>query len=245
MYISLFILIMTGKMKMDRRKFIVSAAGVIAASSASENLLESLAAQQPGNRPNILLINTDDQPSWWVGAYGNKDIHTPNMDRLAREGMLFRTCVTVPVCSPSRAMLLTGRYNNQVGIDDFINNDEAVGLPSALFHDRVAAAFGILHDRLFPAIETPFQPGHVSSKGLDLVRHFLQGTVAVDNNAAAGKEIPDAFLDILVAHGQGQPFLVLAVRLLARLLRSNLELQSIRVVPNTFRQVKFSSNIPL
>jgi len=52
------------------------------------------------------------------------------MDRLAEEGMLFQTAVTTPVCSPSRALLLTGRYNNQVGIDDFINNDEEVGLPS-------------------------------------------------------------------------------------------------------------------
>ena len=87
-------------------------------------------AQESSRQPNILLINTDDQPSWWVGVYGNSDIHTPNMDRLAAEGMLFETAVTAPVCSPSRALLLTGRYNNQVGIDDFINNDEKVGLPS-------------------------------------------------------------------------------------------------------------------
>jgi choline-sulfatase len=87
-------------------------------------------ARSANDRPNILLVNTDDQPSWWVGAYGNTDVHTPTIDRLAAEGMLFKTAVTVPVCSPSRAMLLTGRYNNQVGIDDFINPDEAVGLPN-------------------------------------------------------------------------------------------------------------------
>jgi choline-sulfatase len=93
-------------------------------------LTGAASGRSAGERPNILLINTDDQPSWWVGAYGNTDVHTPTIDRLAREGMLFRTAVTVPVCSPSRAMLLTGRYNNQVGIDDFINPDEVIGLPS-------------------------------------------------------------------------------------------------------------------
>jgi choline-sulfatase len=92
-------------------------------------LAASASAQAP-RRPNIVLVNTDDQPSWWVGAYGNREIHTPNLDRLAKEGMLFKTAVSVPVCSPSRAMLLTGRYNNQVGIDDFINDDEIVGLPN-------------------------------------------------------------------------------------------------------------------
>ena len=86
--------------------------------------------QREDRRPNILLINTDDQPSWWVGVYGNTEIHTPVMDKMAAEGMLFETAVTTPVCSPSRALLLTGRYNHQVGIDDFINNDEDTGLPS-------------------------------------------------------------------------------------------------------------------
>ena len=45
--------------------------------------------QREDRRPNILLINTDDQPSWWVGVYGNPEIHTPVMDKMAAEGMLF------------------------------------------------------------------------------------------------------------------------------------------------------------
>src|SRR5688572_31159673 len=97
-------------------------------------LLAVLAAPafgQAPRRPNIVLVNTDDQPSWWVGAYGNTDVHTPNMDRLAKEGMLFKTAVSVPVCSASRAMLMTGRYNHQVGIDDFIDDAEVIGMPNA------------------------------------------------------------------------------------------------------------------
>ena len=117
-------------MKIDRRKFLSASMGFLAGAAAPGIIGEEIHARQSSKRPNIVLINTDDQPSWWVGVYGNQDIHTPNMDLLAKEGMLFNTAVTTPVCSPSRAMLLTGRYNNQVGIDDFINNDEVTGLPS-------------------------------------------------------------------------------------------------------------------
>ena len=130
-------------MSMDRRKFLAAVMTALAGSAVPVSLAGETNPGQPGKRPNIILINTDDQPSWWVGAYGNEDIHTPNMDKLAEQGMLFETAVTTPVCSPSRAMLLTGRYNNQVGIDDFINKDEAVGLPSgSITFARVLANAG-------------------------------------------------------------------------------------------------------
>lgn len=71
--------------------------------------------------PNILFIYTDDQANWAVGAYGNPDAHTPNIDRLASEGALFeRAFVTTPVCSPARAGLLTGQHSFRTGITDFI-----------------------------------------------------------------------------------------------------------------------------
>ena len=74
----------------------------------------------PGERPNVLLIYTDDHAQWAVGAYGNKDVHTPNIDRLAAQGMRFTQGFTKPVCSPSRAMLLTGQYSHRLGIPDYI-----------------------------------------------------------------------------------------------------------------------------
>lgn len=83
--------------------------------------------------PNVLVIFTDDHGQWAVGAYGNEDVHTPNMDRLAAEGMRFTRGFTKPVCSPSRAMLLTGLYSHRVGIPDFIPHGNPVvsgnGLP--------------------------------------------------------------------------------------------------------------------
>lgn len=85
-------------------------------------------AHAEGAKPNILFIYTDDQARWSVGAYGNRECVTPNMDRLAREGMLFTQAYTKPVCSPSRATLLTGRYSHRVGVHDFIQRDILNGL---------------------------------------------------------------------------------------------------------------------
>ncbi|HEY6738356.1 MAG TPA: sulfatase-like hydrolase/transferase [Actinopolymorphaceae bacterium] len=68
-------------------------------------------------RPNILLICTDQQRFDAVRAYDNPEIHTPNLDRLAAEGVLFENCyVQNPVCGPSRASLMTGRYVHSHGL---------------------------------------------------------------------------------------------------------------------------------
>lgn len=68
-------------------------------------------------RPNILLIYTDQQRWDAFGANGNAEIRTPNLDRLAAEGTNFSHCfVQNPVCMPSRASFLTGRYPSQLGI---------------------------------------------------------------------------------------------------------------------------------
>ncbi len=72
-------------------------------------------------RLNIISIVTDDQGEWSLGCYGNKDSRTPNMDRLAREGARFLNAFTVtPVCSPSRATFMSGRYGTQLGITDYL-----------------------------------------------------------------------------------------------------------------------------
>ncbi|MCL5270983.1 MAG: sulfatase [bacterium] len=69
-------------------------------------------AAQPGRagRPNILVVLSDDHSAPHVGCYGNLDIRTPNLDRLAAEGMRFdRAYVACPQCVPSRAAIMTGR----------------------------------------------------------------------------------------------------------------------------------------
>jgi choline-sulfatase len=73
-------------------------------------------AQDPA-RPNILLICTDQQRFDTLRAYGNDHVRTPNLDRLAGQGVVFENCyVQNPVCAPSRASLMTSRYPHAHGL---------------------------------------------------------------------------------------------------------------------------------
>jgi choline-sulfatase len=79
-----------------------------------------MASKNP-DKPNIIYILTDDQGAWALGCYGNKDLITPNIDRLAAEGMRFTNFFcTSPVCSPARASILTGCIPSQHGVHDWI-----------------------------------------------------------------------------------------------------------------------------
>lgn len=84
----------------------------------------ALARSDARQRPNIVLIVTDDQGYRDVGFNGSRDIRTPNIDRIAREGVRFtRGYVTFPVCGPSRAGFLTGRHQSRFGFDRNPNGD--------------------------------------------------------------------------------------------------------------------------
>lgn len=72
--------------------------------------------------PNIVFIYTDDQAPTAAGFAGNEELKTPNIDRIASEGITIPNAFTVtPVCSPSRAALVTSRYACELGILDWIN----------------------------------------------------------------------------------------------------------------------------
>jgi arylsulfatase A-like enzyme len=90
---------------MTRREF----AGVLGATATG-------AAQAA--RPNIVVILTDDLGLADLGCYGSKEIRTPFIDRLSREGVRFTHAYSnAPVCSPTRAALMTGRYQHRLGIE--------------------------------------------------------------------------------------------------------------------------------
>ena len=67
-------------------------------------------ALDPGKRPNIILMMLDDCSAKELSCYGNKEINTPHLDELARTGVMFKTAWATSICSPSRAVIMTGRY---------------------------------------------------------------------------------------------------------------------------------------
>ncbi len=68
-------------------------------------------SQDISRRPNIVIILADDLTGSDIGAYGNTDVYTPNLDRLAKEGIRFTNAFTgTAMCSPSRQQLLTGLF---------------------------------------------------------------------------------------------------------------------------------------
>jgi len=103
--------------------FLLVLVGLWAASAA---LPAAVAAEQ---HPNIVLIFTDDQGYADVGCFGAKGFRTPNLDRMAREGMKFTDFyVNCPVCSGSRAALMTGCYYPRVSMQPVLFPNARIGL---------------------------------------------------------------------------------------------------------------------
>lgn len=131
---------------LDRRNFIrflgagvgaVALAGLAGCSRPAED--PAAVAADPGRRMNVLFVLTDDQRWDMLGAAGNHMIRTPNMDRLAKEGVYFKECVTVcSLCIPSRAALLTGLPPHQNGF--FGTKERRTPLP----FDRIPTLAGTL-----------------------------------------------------------------------------------------------------
>ena len=108
---------------MKRRDFLRDL--VVTVPVAALALQTSSCQKTSTRRPNIVLINTDDLGYRDLGCYGNTEIKTPNIDRLAYEGVRFTDFyVTCPVCTPSRGSLLTGRYPQRNGLYELIRNNE-------------------------------------------------------------------------------------------------------------------------
>ena len=98
-------------------------------------------------RPNILFILTDDQGVWAAGCYGNPEIRTPNIDRIAAVGVRFDNFfVATPVCSPSRATFLTGRISSQHGVHDWIREGN-VGEDAASYLEGEVAYTDVLAEQ--------------------------------------------------------------------------------------------------
>src|SRR5947207_12470669 len=69
-------------------------------------------------KPNVIVIITDDQGHGDLGFHGNPVIKTPNLDKFAKQSVRMKNFHVAPVCSPTRASLMTGRYNYRTGVVD-------------------------------------------------------------------------------------------------------------------------------
>ncbi|HLF32793.1 MAG TPA: sulfatase [Cyclobacteriaceae bacterium] len=84
-----------------------------------------------GQKPNFVIIYADDLGYGDIGCFGAKDIKTPNIDRMAKDGIRFTSFYSAsPVCSPSRAALLTGRYPIRMGITEVFFPNSYFGIPA-------------------------------------------------------------------------------------------------------------------
>jgi arylsulfatase A len=91
-----------------------------------------LPAESDERQPNVLIIYSDDQGSVDVNCYGSRDLHTPNLDRLAAEGVRF-TQMYAPsaICSASRAGLMTGRFPARAGVPGNVSSNRGIaGMPT-------------------------------------------------------------------------------------------------------------------
>src|SRR5215472_7714466 len=101
-------------MALSRRAFLGTAAALL--------------ARGQSRPPNIIFIYADDLGYGDLGVYGSK-IRTPNLDRIASEGVRFTQFYSAnPVCSPSRAALLTGRYPTRTGVERVLFPTDTTGL---------------------------------------------------------------------------------------------------------------------
>lgn len=177
-------------------------------------------------RPNILLIMSDNHTAGLLGCYGNDEIHTPNLDHLARQGFQFENAYSVnAMCSPCRAAILTGLMPSQHGIHTWLDDrlmdrwppdwnaiGEFIALPQILQDNGYKTALiGKYH------LGIPYQPqngfDHWVTFPLGHTRSFYDNTV-IDNGRQeqyAG-HIVDYFTDKAVDYlgsqesGSDRPF---------------------------------------
>jgi len=100
---------------MKRREFLKT----VGLGAASLAVPRGLFAAEASKKPNIIFIMTDDHASHALSCYGSKINKTPNLDRIAKEGIRFDNCFcTNSICAPSRAVILTGKYSHLNGVID-------------------------------------------------------------------------------------------------------------------------------
>lgn len=109
----------------NRRDFLKKCASLAAGPAALGRIIPAFGGSLLSNRtlelsisterPNFIVIMADDLSAREFSCYGNTEHHTPNIDKLAETGVMFKTCWCTPICSPTRAEIMTGRYGYRTG----------------------------------------------------------------------------------------------------------------------------------
>jgi len=156
--------------KLTRRNFLRGAcAGTIAAMVPFHRL-----AAQTKQRPNIVVILSDDQGWGDLRLHGNLNIETPNIDSVARDGAMFERFFVCAVCAPTRAEFLTGRYHSRGGVRGVSTGAERLNVDEKTIGDTfksagyATAAFGKWHN----GTQYPYHP---NARGFDEYYGFCSG----------------------------------------------------------------------
>jgi arylsulfatase A-like enzyme len=171
------------------------------------------------DRPNVVVILTDDQGWGDLSLHGNTQLSTPNIDRLAREGAQFGRFYVSPVCSPTRAEFLTGRHHVRTGVystsqgGERINADETTIANLFKAASYKTAAFGKWHN----GMQFPYHP---NARGFDEFYGFCSGhwgsyfSPMLEHNGKIVKgegfivdDLTARAMDYIEQH-QGEPFFV-------------------------------------
>ena len=133
-----------------------------------------VAAPAAGTRPNVVVILADDQGWGDLSIDGNANLRTPRVDSLARDGAMFERFFVCPVCSPTRAEFLTGRYHPRGGVHGVTRGGERLDLDEKTIADAfhaagyATAAFGKWHN----GTQYPYHP---TARGFDDFYGFCSG----------------------------------------------------------------------
>jgi len=136
--------------------------------------LSSCADKKPESKPNVIIILTDDQGWGDLSSSGNTNLSTPNIDQLGVKGVRFDRFYVSPVCSPTRAELLTGRYHARGGVYSTSAGGERLDLDETtiakVFQEAgyATAAYGKWHNGMQP-------PYHPNARGFDDYYGFCSG----------------------------------------------------------------------
>jgi arylsulfatase A-like enzyme len=196
----------------SRRSFI-RMAGLVAGTAAIHGraLARRLAPSPDDTRPNIIFIMADDHAAHAISAYGSRVNRTPNIDRLAQQGMLMRNVfATNAVCTPSRASILTGQYSHINGVPVFNRFDSARQTVARLlqargYHTGLVGKWhlgsdpvGFDHWEILPGQGVYVDPVFYTATG----ETTYTGKYATD-------VITDLAIDFLQARATGQPFFLM------------------------------------